>query len=221
MTATTATATALSAAHVSKTFASQRALSDVSITIERGEIHALVGPNGCGKSTFVKALAGYHEPDPGAVAEVAGVPFDIGSAAAARGAGLRFVHQNLGLIDSLDVADNFCLEGGQTGVGKLDRRAERRARPGRPSSASASRSTPAAMVSTLAASERTAIAVARALADTGNPRAAAGARRAHRLAARARGRPPVRRPAPRRRERHEHPVHLPPPRRGARPVPTA
>ena len=168
MTVTTATAAALSAAHVSKTFASQRALSDVSITIERGEIHALVGPNGCGKSTFVKALAGYHEPDPGAVAEVAGVPFDIGSAVAARGAGLRFVHQNLGLIDSLDVADNFCLEGGQTGVGKLDRRAERRR-----AQAAIERLgfeiDPGAMVSTLAASERTAIAVARALADTGNP----------------------------------------------------
>jgi ribose transport system ATP-binding protein len=163
---TTATAPALSTAHVSKTFASQRALSDVSITIEPGEIHALVGPNGCGKSTFVKALAGYHEPDPGAVAEVAGVRFDIGSAVAARAAGLRFVHQNLGLIDTLNVADNFCLEGGQTGVGKLDRRAERR----RAQSAIEQLGfevDPSAMVATLAASERTAIAVARALSDTG------------------------------------------------------
>ena len=73
MTAAATTATALSAAHVSKTFASQRALSDVSITIERGEIHGLVGPNGCGKSTFVKALAGYHEPDPGAVTPTDGL----------------------------------------------------------------------------------------------------------------------------------------------------
>src|SRR5262245_23397828 len=117
---------ALAASNVSKTFAGQRALTDVSLTVDVGKIHALVGPNGCGKSTFVKALAGYHRPDPGAEAEVRGEPFDMGSAPAARAAGLRFVHQNLGLIDSLDVADNFCLEGGRTGVGKLDRRAERR-----------------------------------------------------------------------------------------------
>ena len=114
----------------------------------------------------MKALAGYHRPDPGAVAEVRGEPFDMGSAAAARRAGLRFVHQNLGLIDALNVADNFCLEDGGTGVTKLDRRAERRR-----ARAAIERLgfdiDPAAMVSTLAASERTAIAVARALADTG------------------------------------------------------
>ena len=133
----------------------------------RVEIHALVGPNGCGKSTFVKALAGYHRPDPGAVAEVAGEPFDIGSAAAARSAGLRFVHQNLGLIDALERGRQLLPRGrADRASTKLDRRAERRR-----ARAAIERLgfdiDPAAMVSTLAASERTAIAVARALADTG------------------------------------------------------
>ena len=112
----------LRVAHVTKTFPSQRALDDVTLEIAPASIHALVGPNGCGKSTLVKALAGYHRPDPGADAEVLGRPFDLGSAEAAREAGLRFVHQNLGLIESLTVADNFSLEGGTSGLGKLDRR---------------------------------------------------------------------------------------------------
>jgi ribose transport system ATP-binding protein len=153
---------ALSAQNVSKTFPAQRALDAVDLDIAAGEIHALVGPNGCGKSTFVKILAGYHDPDPGATAEVAGRTFTLGSAPAAREAGLRFVHQNLGLVESLTVADNFRLEGGGRGLVRLRRRVER---------ADAKRALdslgfdidPAAMVADLAESERTAVAVARAL----------------------------------------------------------
>ena len=151
-------------AHVTKTFPSQRALDDVALEIGPASIHALVGPNGCGKSTLVKALAGYHRPDPGADAEVLGRPFDLGSAEAAREAGLRFVHQNLGLIESLTVADNFSLEGGTSGLGKLDRRRERQR-----ASAALDRLgfeiDPTKMVADLAESERTAVAVARALDD--------------------------------------------------------
>ena len=67
---------ALRIRNLSKTFPGQRALDGVDIEIDRGEIHALVGQNGSGKSTIVKILAGYHAPDPGAVAEVTDVPFD-------------------------------------------------------------------------------------------------------------------------------------------------
>ena len=63
---------------LSKTFPGQRALDDVDLEIAAGEIHALVGQNGSGKSTVVKILAGYHQPDDGAVAEVADVPFELG-----------------------------------------------------------------------------------------------------------------------------------------------
>ena len=51
--------------HLSKTFPGQVALSDVSIAVAAGEVHALVGQNGSGKSTLIKVLAGYHQPDPG------------------------------------------------------------------------------------------------------------------------------------------------------------
>ena len=114
-------------------------------------------------------------------------------------AGLRFVHQNLGLIDAHRRGRQLLPRGRQTGVGKLDRRAERRRAPARPSSDSASRSTPTAMV----------VDARRVRAHRGRrrpgarrhraQRAAAGARRADGVAARARGRPPVRRPAPHRR----------------------
>lgn len=158
-------AAALAIDRVSKTFGSFRALNDVHLDMAPGELHALVGANGCGKSTLVKAIAGYHKPDPGATATVNGRPFELGSAAAAGEAGLRFVHQNLGLIDGLDVADNFCLEGGSDGLGRLDRKAERE----RTKAAIAQLGfdiDPRKMVGDLAESERTAVAVSRAL-DSG------------------------------------------------------
>ena len=49
---------------LSKTFGGTRALRDVALEIAPGEIHALVGQNGCGKSTLIKTLAGYHDADP-------------------------------------------------------------------------------------------------------------------------------------------------------------
>ena len=65
-------------AGLSKTFGATRALIDASLDIRPGEIHALVGQNGSGKSTLIKALAGYHAPDPGSEAEIDGAPFDLG-----------------------------------------------------------------------------------------------------------------------------------------------
>jgi ribose transport system ATP-binding protein len=97
------------ARHVSKTFGAQQALRELDFDVQGGEAHALVGHNGSGKSTFVKALAGYHRPDPGAWAAIDNEEFDLGSSAAARAAGLRFVHQELGLVDALSAVDNFFL----------------------------------------------------------------------------------------------------------------
>src|SRR6478609_10698720 len=76
---------------LSKTFGGTRALRDVALEIAPGEIHALVGQNGCGKSTLIKTLAGYHAPDPGASAQLSGTPFALGTDVPE---GLRFVHQD-------------------------------------------------------------------------------------------------------------------------------
>jgi ribose transport system ATP-binding protein len=94
---------------LSKTFPGQRALDGVDFAVQRGEIHALVGQNGSGKSTIIKILAGYHAPDPGAFIGVDGEPLRPGVPGAGHELGLRFVHQDLGLVPTLNVIDNLAL----------------------------------------------------------------------------------------------------------------
>lgn len=103
-----ASTAALRVERLSKSFPGTRALTDASIEIREGEVHALVGQNGSGKSTLIKTLAGYHTPDLGAVAELAGEPFALGHTVPD---GLRFVHQDLGLVLELNTMDNLALRG--------------------------------------------------------------------------------------------------------------
>jgi ribose transport system ATP-binding protein len=122
-------APALSVRGLSKTFVGQRALVDVDLDVAPGEIRALVGENGCGKSTLIKILAGFHEPDPGAVVTVGGEPLTLGRPGAGEAAGLRFVHQDLGLVTGLDSVDNLALGQGYRArrAGLIDWAGERRA----------------------------------------------------------------------------------------------
>lgn len=149
---------------VSKTFETATVLRDLDLEIRRGEIHALMGQNGSGKSTTVKILSGFFEPDPGASAEVDGQHFELGSSDAAMAAGLRFVHQNLGLVDDMSVTDNFMV-GTTRGMRRL-RPGQERARVAAALSAIGfERVSPEAKVADLTAPERTAVAIARALDD--------------------------------------------------------
>ncbi|UFS58328.1 sugar ABC transporter ATP-binding protein [Subtercola endophyticus] len=109
MTLGTAVEPALAVSGLTKTFGGSRALADFSVEIAPGEIHALVGENGSGKSTFVKLLSGLYTPDSGATITVGGQPLQAGDPAASHDAGLRFVHQDLGLIAELDSAENLAL----------------------------------------------------------------------------------------------------------------
>jgi ribose transport system ATP-binding protein len=156
---------ALSVRGLSKTFVGQRALTDVDLDVAPGEIRALVGENGCGKSTLIKILAGFHEPDPGAVVTVAGEPLALGRPGAGEAAGLRFVHQDLGLVAGLDSVDNLALGQGYRArrAGLIDWAGERRAAREalRRLGYEVDVRTP---VGRLTISERTAVAVARALA---------------------------------------------------------
>lgn len=94
---------------LSKTFPGQRALIEVDLELQPGEIRALVGQNGCGKSTLIKVLAGYHDPDPGGEVLVDGEHLPLGVVGAGDHAGLRFVHQDLGLVPTLDACDNLAM----------------------------------------------------------------------------------------------------------------
>ena len=93
---------------LSKTFAGQRALDEVSLSFPAGSVTALLGHNGSGKSTLIKILAGFYEPDEGGSVEVDGqsVALPVDPREAHR-IGLRFMHQDLALVDGLTIADNF------------------------------------------------------------------------------------------------------------------
>lgn len=100
----------LDAQGVTKRFGAVVALKDANLTIDRGEIVALVGANGAGKSTFVKILTGALKADTGHV-WIRGQERRVGSPAEARRSGLVPVYQEPSLIPDLDVADNLQLGG--------------------------------------------------------------------------------------------------------------
>jgi ABC-type sugar transport system ATPase subunit len=93
---------------VSKSFGAVRALSNVELTLRRGEVTALLGDNGAGKSTLVKILSGVHPSDDGVI-EFDGNPVSISSPTAARDLGIATVYQDLALCDNLDVVANLFL----------------------------------------------------------------------------------------------------------------
>jgi ribose transport system ATP-binding protein len=111
---------------LSKAFAGTLALDRVDLEVHAGEVHALLGANGSGKSTLIKVLAGYHEPEAGATIEVNGRPLQLHSPRASADAGFRFIHQELGLIGALSIAENLELGGRYPGGWWLSDRAERR-----------------------------------------------------------------------------------------------
>ncbi len=88
----------------SKQFGATRALDNVTVRVDHGEIVALLGENGAGKSTLIKALAGVHALDGGSI-RFRGHDTPDGL----RGLPIAFIHQDLGLIEWMTVAENICL----------------------------------------------------------------------------------------------------------------
>ncbi|MBF9044258.1 ATP-binding cassette domain-containing protein [Rhodobacterales bacterium HKCCE4037] len=104
----TETQALLDATGVAKSFGAVRALTDASLHVAPGEVVALMGANGAGKSTFVKIITGALTPDAGRVL-IRGKPAQVGSPAQARRSGLVPVYQEPSLIPDLDVSDNLRL----------------------------------------------------------------------------------------------------------------
>lgn len=108
----------LSVHNLSKSYGNVSALSGITLDVRRGEVLAVVGNNGAGKSSLVKILAGVTDPDSGTIA-VDDRPVRIDSPATARALGIATVFQNLSLCDNLTIAENIYL-GQEIGRYRLD-----------------------------------------------------------------------------------------------------
>jgi ABC-type sugar transport system ATPase subunit len=89
-----------------KRYGAVRALDGAELTVDAGEVVALLGDNGAGKSTLIKAIGGVHSLDAGEV-RLDGRPVGFASPRAARAAGIEVLHQDLGLFDNLSAVANF------------------------------------------------------------------------------------------------------------------
>ncbi len=98
----------LEARGVSKTFPGVRALSDVTLAVRAGEVHALVGENGAGKSTLIKILTGVYQCDSGELRH-RGVPVAFANPRAAQAAGISTIYQELDLVPMQSAARNLYL----------------------------------------------------------------------------------------------------------------
>jgi ribose transport system ATP-binding protein len=107
-----------------KAFPGQMVLKGVSLELDPGEVRGLVGQNGSGKSTFIKVLSGYHTPATGALGWLDGKEISFGAPKAIHESGIRFVHQELNLIEDLSVVDNLALTNGYRSKGVLSIRKE-------------------------------------------------------------------------------------------------
>jgi len=98
----------ISARGIGKTFAAVDVLRDVDLDLEVGEIHALLGENGAGKSTFAKILAGVHRPSSGTLS-LNGQPVEVASPIVAQKLGIALIHQEPISFPDLSVAENLVL----------------------------------------------------------------------------------------------------------------
>src|SRR5687768_4646961 len=93
---------------ISKGFPGVKALSDVSLRVRAGSVHALMGENGAGKSTLMKILAGMFRPDSGTI-RLGGETVVMNGAGDALALGVAMIHQELSPVPELTVAENIFL----------------------------------------------------------------------------------------------------------------
>ena len=114
-----AEAPAVRLAGITKRFPGVVANRDVSLTVRRGTVHAVVGENGAGKSTLMKILYGMQRPDEGII-EIDGAPTSFANPSDAIKAGIGMVHQHFKLADNFTVLENVVLGSEPTSAGRLD-----------------------------------------------------------------------------------------------------
>ena len=154
--------TVLSIAGLTKRFGGSLALDDVALQVRRGEIHGLLGENGAGKSTLIKILAGVYSADSGTITVGTATAPHVSTAAKHA---MAFVHQDLGLVDGLSIADNVALQTGFTHRGPFVDRGATEARVGAHLARVGLDCNPNTLVGRLSQDEKVMVAIARALAQ--------------------------------------------------------
>ena len=97
--------TILRVAGISKRFGGLQALSDVGLSIERGQVYGLIGPNGAGKTTFFNVITGLYTPDSGSF-ELAGKPYRPSAVHQVAKAGIARTFQNIRLFAEMTALEN-------------------------------------------------------------------------------------------------------------------
>ena len=152
--------TVLALRNVSKSFGPIAVLHDVDLALEPGEVHALIGENGAGKSTIMKILGGFLDPTSGEVM-LDGAPRRFASGPEAEAAGIVVIHQEFNLAPDLSVAANVFL-GREPGGWRLDH-AAMRAETAALLSRLRSRIDPDALIRDLSVPDRQMVEIAKAL----------------------------------------------------------
>jgi len=104
---------------INKSFPGVKALIDVGFSVQRGQIHALMGENGAGKSTLIKVLTAVHKKDSGRIF-FEGEQINPTSVQAAQKLGISTVYQEVNLVPNLSVAENIFLGRQPTKFGRID-----------------------------------------------------------------------------------------------------
>jgi ribose transport system ATP-binding protein len=157
---------------ISKTFGPKTVLYPFDWDLQPGRIHALLGQNGSGKSTFIKILTGTYTPDDDGVArvEVDGRQLDFGSPRAALNLGFRVVHQDLGLVGDSSIGDNLAFgQGYKTRLGTIRRKEVRRDSAELLEVMGLAGLDPRMRVNELSAAQKTGVAIARAMRPGASP----------------------------------------------------
>lgn len=102
--------------NIVKAYDANIALKNAGLTVYPGEIHALMGANGAGKSTMIKIIAGAHKPDSGEIL-ISGEQVILNSSRDALHKGIAVVYQELALVPHLTVSENICLNVDSVGRG--------------------------------------------------------------------------------------------------------